>query len=171
MCFRFGSFGEKPLIFFGAFDYRSWPQGRSELEVYGGDEVQGLVDHFDSVLTLQDTKSMAGQFTALTVRIGASLRQRPLLEVYGPLLASRPPALVSVLKPVDIMFTLSPSTATCEKSFSHIKLVKSNQRTSLKQDIVQDYMQIILHGPHPGGLPGGGGYRPLDVLWEGGSPY
>lgn len=45
------------------------------------------------------------------------------------------------------MLTISPSTAACERAFSHMNLCKTPQRSCLSQDNLQHQMRIVINGP------------------------
>ena len=46
----------------------------------------------------------------------------------------------------DLILTIPATSAACEWGFTHMKLVKSQQRSSLKEDIVSDCLMIKLEG-------------------------
>ena len=57
---------------------------------------------------------------------------------------------------MDLVLTLPASTAECERGFSAMKVVKSNQRSSLNGDTLSDLLMVKLHSaeissfdPHP----------------------
>ena len=46
----------------------------------------------------------------------------------------------------DLILTIPATSAACERGFTHMKLVKSQQRSLLKEDIVSDCLMIKLEG-------------------------
>ena len=51
-----------------------------------------------------------------------------------------------VLNFFDLILTIPATSAACEWGFTHMKLLKSQQRSSLKEDIVSDCLMIKLEG-------------------------
>ena len=51
-----------------------------------------------------------------------------------------------VLNFFNLILTIPATSAACERGFTHIKLVKSQQRSSLKENIVSDCLMIKLEG-------------------------
>ena len=72
---------------------------------------------------------------------------RPLLQVYGKLLRDRPARFKNILVLVDLMLTLSPSTAECERQFSSMNRIKTALRNRLSNDSLQALMKINCDGP------------------------
>ena len=72
---------------------------------------------------------------------------RPLLQVYGELLRDRPARFQNILVLVDLMLTLSPSTAECERQFSSMNRIKTALRNRLSNDSLQALMKINCDGP------------------------
>ena len=51
-----------------------------------------------------------------------------------------------VLNFFNLILTIPATSVACEQGFTHMKLVKSQQRSSLKEDIVSDCLMIKLEG-------------------------
>ena len=49
-----------------------------------------------------------------------------------------------VLNFFDLILTIPATSAACERGFTHMKLFKSQQRSSLEEDIVSDCLMIKL---------------------------
>ena len=127
---RFGNLQEEPLSFFKVFDPREMPQERSHLATYGNLEVKSLVEHFSNYLTEEEERNITAQWPALRTRL---VRQKAISpnDVFSNLLASRPDDVKDCLVLLDLMLTLSPSTAKCERGFSAMNHLKCNLRTTL----------------------------------------
>jgi hypothetical protein len=145
--FRFAVFSEEPIVLFEAFDYMRWPNDRKSLACHGSREIKALVSHFAPLLDTDETEAIPAQFQMLKARFPAASRQRAPGEAYSDLLATRPQALTAVLKLVEIMMVMSPSTATCERSFSKMNRCKTTNRASLAQSTLQDLMCVMHEGP------------------------
>lgn len=144
---RFINFSELPLRGFGIFNFNLWPTTRDELCVHGNDELGALVTHFEDVLGSSDgLDSMINEFCQLKGQL-KSLKNTSVFSAYSNLLLHRPASLSNILKLVEIMFTVSPSTAECERSFSAMNRLKTLNRNSLDQVSLQDLMNIVVHGP------------------------
>ena len=55
-----------------------------------------------------------------------------------------PPCFITL---IELMLAISHSTAKAERSFSHMNLIKTSQRQSMNQDLLQDLMLINIEGP------------------------
>ena len=138
---RFGTLQEEPLSFLKVFDPREMPQERSYLATYGNREVNSLVEHFSNYLTEEEETSIIAQWPALRTRL---VRQKAISpnDVFSNLLASRPDDIKDCLILLDLMLTLSPSTAKCERGFSAMNHLKCNLRTTLGQNTLSDLMRM-----------------------------
>ena len=138
---RFGNLQEEPLSFFKVFDPRKMPQECSCLATYGNHEVKSLVEHFINYLTEEEETSIIAQWLALHTRL---VRQKAISpnDVFSNLLASRPDDVKDCLILLDLMLTLSPSTAKCEQGFSAMIHLKSNLQTTLGQSTLSDLMRM-----------------------------
>lgn len=138
---RFGNLQEEPLSFFKVFDPREMPQERSHLATYGNLEVRSLVEHFSNYLTEEEEGNITAQWPALRTRL---VRQKAISpnDVFSNLLAARPDDVKDCLILLDLMLTLSPSTAKCERGFSAMNHLKCNLRTTLGQNTLSDLMRM-----------------------------
>ena len=143
---RFQVFSEPPLSYFKVFNFTFWPSGQNALAVYGAEEIQALADHYQSLLSEEERDNMPTEWVTLKQHVG-HFRTSPMLQVYGDLLRSPPEELQNVLILVEMMLTLSPSTAECERQFSCMNRVKTSLRNSLSQDTLQALMKIGCDGP------------------------
>ena len=63
-----------------------------------------------------------------------SLRTNPLVDVYSLVLKQKPSAMSHILKLLEYLLVVSPSTASCERGFSNMNVLKTKYRTGLRQD-------------------------------------
>lgn len=138
---RFGNLQEQPLSYFRVFDPREMPQERSRLASHGNNEVKSLVQHFAIYLTEEEKTSIIAQWPALRTRLARQKATSPN-DAFSNLLASRPDDVKDSLILLDLMLTLSPSTAKCERGFSTMNHLKSNLRTTLSQNTLSDLMRM-----------------------------
>ena len=54
---------------------------------------------------------------------------------------------VNISSLIELLLTVSPSTAACERSFSSMNHIKTPYRSTLSQDNLQNQMRIVLSGP------------------------
>ena len=58
-----------------------------------------------------------------------------------------PSSIKHVLPIIEIMLTISVSTAIVERGFSHMNNIKSSTRSNLGKDSMNDIMEIQINGP------------------------
>ena len=143
---RFENFKEAPLVYFKIFNFKFWPREQEQLALFGGDDVQCIVDHYKEQLSGDECNKIPQELVALKSYV-AHFCGHPLLQVYGELLRDRPVRFQNILVLVDLMLTLSPSTAECERQFSSIKRMKTALRNRLSNDSLQALMRINCDGP------------------------
>ena len=138
---RFGNLQEEPLSYFRVFDPREMPQERSRLASHGNNEVKLLVEHFETYFTDEEKMSIIAQWPAMRTRLARQKSMSPN-DAFSNLLASTPDDVKDCLTLLNLMLTLSPSTAKCERGFSTMNHVKSYLRTTLTQDTLSDLMRM-----------------------------
>ena len=77
----------------------------------------------------------------LRTRLSRQKANSPV-DLFANLLASKPDDVKDYLVLVDLMMTLSPSTAKCERSFSAMNQLKSNVHTRISQGSLVDLMRV-----------------------------
>lgn len=143
---RFENFKEAPLVYFKIFNFKFWPREQEQLALFGGDDVQCIVDHYKEQLSGDECNKIPQEWVALKSYV-VHFCGRPLLQVYGELLRDRPARFKNILVLVDLMLTLSPSTAECERQFSSMNRIKTALRNRLSNDSLQALMKINCDGP------------------------
>jgi len=141
---RFQSLKSSPMSCFQVFDYRFWPKNKPDLLRHGDDDIKTLLAHFSEVLPGEmNVPTTLEQWLDLKLLVSQSAQRtlRPQ-EMYSSLLASKSDDLKSILTIVEIMMVLSVSTATCERSFSAMNRIKTNLKTNMKQETLQDIMVV-----------------------------
>lgn len=51
---RFENFKEAPLVYFKIFNFKFWPQEQEQLALFGGDDVQSIVDQYKEQLSEEE---------------------------------------------------------------------------------------------------------------------
>ncbi|XP_060082847.1 zinc finger protein 862-like [Ylistrum balloti] len=138
---RFGSLQDPPYADFQVFDHTLWPVDLNELRSFGNNQVAKLTDHFKDCLSEDDTNGTSAEWLDLKLRLNRQ-RSSPPQTVYANLLMLNPDNLQHILALVNIMITLSPCTAVCERAFSSMNKLKTTYRSQMKQTTLQNLMRI-----------------------------
>ncbi|KAG1674320.1 Nuclear pore complex protein Nup205 [Nymphon striatum] len=111
--------GREPHSLFNIFDFKCWPKKNTSPQEFiaYGDEDIGK-----------------------------------LVDLFGPLLSEEEKDnaanhLTAILPIINIMLTISPSTAQCERGFSAMNGLKTQYRTSLNQNSLSHLMRVKVDGP------------------------
>ena len=124
-------------------DFKMWPTSEEELHTFGDDWMNTLLDQFGSYLDDKDDQIKAEWPMLKTAVLEAFLMSSDTtwLQVNRRFRNEYP----HVLNFFDHL-TIPATSAACERGFTHMKLVKSQQRSLLKEDIVSDCLMIKLEG-------------------------
>lgn len=134
---RFADLDKAPVSDMTVFDFRFWPHTLTELSTFGNSEIKNLCQHYSDLLTNDEAQQAPLQWQTLKVQVSMQRQYHPL-AVYSSVLQR------NVL--LTIILTVSPSTASCERLFSNMNLVKSTYRTRLTQENLQHQMRIVVDG-------------------------
>lgn len=126
------------------FDTFAWPTG-TDLENYGIGEISMLAEHFREQLANCENsgnykKCIQNEWYEFKV-LGRGKHLYELLELAS---SDRFPILGQLL---SIVCILPVSTASCERGFSQMNLIKDRFRSSLETDILCDLMMCNMNGP------------------------
>lgn len=92
-------------------------------------------------ISAEEKTSIIAQWPALRTRLVRQKASNPN-DVFSNLLTSRPDGIKDCVLLLDLMLTLSPSTAKCERGFSSMNQLKSNLRTTLAQNTLSDLTRM-----------------------------
>ncbi|KAG1651875.1 Acid sphingomyelinase-like phosphodiesterase 3b [Nymphon striatum] len=109
---------------------------------YGVENNRELVEFFGSLLSAEERNAAISQWPALNTKISRR-QEAKLLDVYSSLLQSRPDDVCSCLALVEIMLSLSPSTATCQRGFSAMNKLKTDRKTRMGQKTLDSLLRIL----------------------------
>ena len=125
-------------------DFKMWPTSEEELQTFGDDWMNTLLDQFGSYLDDKDDQIKAEWPMLKTAVLEVFLvsSDTTWLQINRRFRNEYP----HVLNFFDLILTIPATSAACEWGFTHMKLVKSQQRSSLKEDIVSDCLMIKLEG-------------------------
>ncbi|KAH3752654.1 uncharacterized protein LOC127847728 [Dreissena polymorpha] len=68
-------------------------------------------------------------------------------DLYCELLQTQPADIQNILTLVNIMVSISPSTAECERQFSAMNFIKNSRRYHMNQDTLEALMRVHADGP------------------------
>ena len=138
---RFASLSSPPLSDFTVFDYRNFPVQRGEIAAYGNEEVQRLVDYFAPLLYQEEKDGAVKEWQELKSFLATQRALKPS-DVYASLLARNQNDLNNVLVLVKLTITISPTTATCERSFSAMNRLKTVLKTRMQQGTLSNLLRV-----------------------------
>lgn len=123
-------------------DHRFRPMTRGDLIHYGDDDVKALTQHSAPLLSDEEKECILGEWLQLKL-LSTSQRTVKPPQLYASLLISKPDTIKHVLVLVEIMTVFSPCTASCEsRSFSAMNKIKTNLKTTMQQETLQDLMTV-----------------------------
>ena len=143
---RLAALQRSPLKDFTVFNYREWPDNNKDLAAYGKGQIQSILQQFASVLTEEELEAAPMEWMNFKLAVSKQRTSDPI-DVYGNLLALPPKGIRHFLPLLEIMMTLSMSTAIVERGFSHMNIVKSATHTSLGNNSMNDLLEIKINGP------------------------
>ena len=128
---------EEPLIYF-----RLWSKRNTPRAFLSGNIWQNKSSHFMSIsvtiiLQKRRRQTIIAQWPALHTRLARQKAISPN-DVFSNLLASGPDDVKDCLILLDLMLTLSPSTAKCEGDFSAMTHLKCNLHTILCKNTLSE---------------------------------
>ena len=138
---RFSSLSKPPMNYFEVFDPTKVPGERKLRASFGNDKVAALTDHFKNLLSDGEKEGAVFQWQELKIYLFNHQAMKPL-DIYATLLSSRPDSLKHILVIVELMLSLSPSTAKCERCFSAMNRIKTNLKTRMEQRTLSDLLRI-----------------------------
>ena len=128
------------------FDFHKWPLGSQELATFGNSEITELVcEHLNHFLLPEEREEIPAEWIFLKLFV-RSLRANPLVDVYSLKRKQKPSAMSHILKLLEYLLVVSPSTASCERGFSKMNVLKTRYRTGLRQDPLQSQLLVMTEG-------------------------
>lgn len=138
---RFSSLSKPPMNYFELFDPTKVPGQRKLRASFGNDKVVASTDHFSNLLSDVEKEGAVFQWQELKIYLFSHQAMKPL-DIYANLLSSRPDSFKHILVLVELMLSLSPSTAKCEKCFSAMNRIKTNLKTRMEQRTLSHLLRI-----------------------------
>ena len=143
------------------FDPRHLPDKDSELRDYGLQQLNVLLDYYGSEHSLElngaeiavvpdiDKDDTLTEWRIFKRLLYNRFRNSSVQDMTSSVLASESQCLMfpNVVKLLQIYQIIPLTTATVERSFSTLKLVKTNLRNRLKDSMLDWCMRIAIEGP------------------------
>ena len=125
-------------------NFRMWPDKEEELHGYGDDMIKEIVEHFENYFEDKDQILAEwpllrnGVFEAFQKEFG-NLSWQKVHRRFG----NEYPHALSIF---DLVLSIPATSTACERGFTHMKLIKSNQRSLLKEAQLSTCLTIKLEG-------------------------
>ena len=139
---RFDFLNEEPFTSFQIFDYRDHPSSLDEdFPAHGNDKISSLCQHFADILGNDCMQKIVEEWPEMKLLLTKKKRRAPF-ETFCSLMADTPDSLQNIMILVRLMFTMSPSTAACERGFSAMNTIKNIRRIRMGDDTLSTLMRI-----------------------------
>ena len=142
---------------------KEWPE--EDDGIFGSEDIALLSDHYRPILQFNSVNPEEAEeewsnlkhniFCTTTYSQRQDHDKRPSWESINQRFKLQCPNILAL---VDLALTVPASNAQCERGFSHMKIVKSDWRSSLTVTAVTDILRIILQTSNVGD------YDPEDAL-------
>ena len=121
---RFSNLSDAPIVYFKVYDHWLWPTSLQDMSVYGNESISSLYEYYKDLLTTEDQAKIPEEWQQFKVRMSA-MKGMPSQAALSQILKLDEKLFVHISKLVELLLTISPSTAACERSFSSINRIKT----------------------------------------------
>lgn len=135
-----------PLSHFKVFDFWAWPHRLTELSLFGNSDIKSLCQLFSGVISDEESKNAQEEWQTLKVQVSFQKDNHQLIVYCDLLKRQQDDSLRNIKVLIEIMLTISSSSAACERVFSQMNIIKSPLRSKLTQENLQNQMQIVVNG-------------------------
>ena len=141
---RFAHLEQTPFKDFVIFDHRNHPDTIADINEYGNQELDNLIQYFSSVLTAEGKELIPVQWPALKSLMYVYTRgaKKSPLRLLQDLMVGEGTVIKDIMVLVRIMMTLSPFSAAVERGFSLMKDIKTNSRNKLNNEMLAHLMRV-----------------------------
>ena len=148
---RFRDFKQEPLSsMVKIFDIEQWPvlfTGSDDFRKWGFEEVNRIAEYYHLHLFISaEEKKLASKHWPLFREKVLKLRHSSLLDIFSDITCRNSEDIRGMIVLLQIMMTISPSTAACERGFSCMNREKTTLRTGLTEGTLDDIMRINIDG-------------------------
>lgn len=144
----------EPHSWFNVFNFKTWPNKDTNVEefrVYGDKEIESLANRYSPLLSEEETETAVDQWLNLKLTVNR-VKTQSVLGTYEHVMglpedSEEHQKIKSILPIINIMLSISPTTAECERGFSTMNMIKTQGRTSMSQSTLQSLVRINVDGP------------------------
>ena len=145
---RFSDLNTSPLCWLTIFYFKVWSRSFiGDNSMFGFKEIESLAKYYleHNLFTPEEAEAMPQEWPFLRSCF-THIRTQPIVDVYWDLLLENYEEIHNIIVLIQLMATISPSIAACEHGFSAMNREKTSLRTSLKDDRLEDILQICING-------------------------
>ena len=131
------------------FDSREWPQNREDLALFGNDDVGLLWEKFRSTLIRIDVdrEMLMQEWISLKAHVHQTQMQNRAASISTYFTNGLQERFHNILCVYEATVVLPVSSAICERGFSCLKRIKTDWRSSLTTEQLDQLMLISVEGP------------------------
>ncbi|XP_046335796.1 zinc finger protein 862-like [Haliotis rufescens] len=141
----------KAVACFKIFNPDTWPDNIPELSSHGEEQLQYLIEWFRSRLIRNrcDVNAVIHQWRLFKQLVSAEFQDKNYTSLYAVLLTKEPykTDFKDLLHLIQVMLVIPVTSASCERIFSAQKRIKSDSRSSLGVETLEDLIRISGDGP------------------------
>ena len=149
------------------FNFKNWPLGLEELQVYGNEQLSSVVDHFEELLIRNDCDidSVPFKWVELKIYVSGLVATEPAvsyLDLWQRVIRQNEDRFKNII----VVLMIAIHTSEVERGFSLMNRVKQHWRARLTTPTLNELMRISLLGPTCNE------FEPMEAIrlwWQGGS--
>ena len=146
---RFEDFEKRPLAkITKIFDYKHWPRSfeTTAEKKWGISEIKSLTEFYKEHGFISAEEATLAVYHWPVFRHRVNKCRNDKLYVYTDLLKEDDPDVSGMFPLLQIMMTISGSTAACERGFSSMNRQKTSLRTTMTHATLDDIMRLCVDG-------------------------
>ena len=168
---RFSSFENEDIFKnMSIFNFKNWPLGLEELQVYGNEQLSSVVDHFEELLIRNDCDidSVPLEWVELKIYVSSLVAAEPAvyyLDLWQRVIRQNEDRFKNIILVLMIVLLIPIHTSEVERGFSLMNRVKQDWRARLTTPHLNELMRISLLGPACNE------FEPMEAIrlwWQGG---
>lgn len=152
------------------FNFKNWPLGLEELQVYGNEQLSSVVDHFTELLIRNDCDidSVPLEWVELKIYVSGLVAAEPAvsyLALWQRVIRQNEDRFKNIILVLKIVLLIPIHTSEVERGFSLMNRVKQDWWARLTTPHLNELMRISLLGPACNA------FEPMEAIrlwWQGG---
>ena len=126
-------------------NFKTWPVSEMNLGSFGDEEIGILLDQFKHFLPeVEVIKSEWPLLRSGIYELFSTQMETLTWHQVNRRFRSEYPRILDLF---DVILTIPATSTACERGFSHMKLIKSEKRSSMKEESLSNSLMIKLEGP------------------------